>query len=356
MCAAVTATRLSLILGLTVVAGSATAFDSGSEPIYRLLPEIAFAGADLPPDAPGFATTVEEDGRTILRWGQLFRIADDQRVFGRFTGRDAVLPDTGDPGALLSRSPNGHFLALTIPDGGEEDAGVRIMPMAGEAPARGFSASDLPAVLTDASCAAAGAADETGASGADAPKAELISARWTDDYGLSAIWRAAEGAEFYETGFQVTADGKAHLTGCKPVDTAVEATAPYVPPRDLVARARMLTFVRLTVMAEPTKGNRPRVLITGPGPVFSTSDLDDPAVRDALAASLSYLAVVPAAAPQSPGTLRRTAGNVAKRPADQTEAPLPSFRTGGLSAIRRGLRSGEGGGEGRGGSGEGGGG
>ncbi len=358
--------RLSLTIVLSVTATAVWAFDSGSEPVYQLLPEIAVAGADVPDAAPGFVTTDMQDGKTVLRWGQLFRIASDPRIYGRFSGRDLALAENGDPALLLARSPTGHFLAVTSPGGSSGDAGVQIVPMTGDAAAAGLTAADLPSLLTSAACGAAGAAASgwSVASGADAPRADLLSAGWTDDYVLSATWRVpvAEGTapadlKLFETAFQVTADGQPHLTSCTSVDAVPAPAARHVPQRDVIARLRTLTFVRLPVMAEPSGGKRPSVLVSGPGLAFSAVDAGDPAVRTALSGSQSYLQVVAAAPPQLAGATRQAAALARGRPDTDTSAPLAAFGAGSSSRafiFRNG--GGEGGGErgGEGGSGSGG--
>ena len=353
--------RLSLALGLSVVAASAAAFDSGSEPVYQLLPEIAFAGADLPLSAPGFVTTDVQDGATVLRWGKLFRIVGDPRIYGRFSGRELSLAEGGDPVLQLTRSPTGHFLAVASSGGGPGDAGLQVLPMTGDAPEAALAASDLPAILTGAACGAT-AAGWAIASGADAPQADLLSAGWTGDYLLAATWRvpAAQGAappvlKVFETAFRVTADGQPHLASCEIVDAVPLAAAHHAPARDVVARLRTLTFVRLPVMAEPSGGKRPSVLVSGPGPAFSALDAGDPAVRTALSGSQSYMQVVAAAPPRLVGPARRTAALARAQPDTDAPAPLAAFGLRGNSRpfiFGNGGR--EGGGEGGGESGAGG--
>lgn len=341
-------------MGLSVAASTALAFDSGSEPVYRLLPEIALAGADLPETAPGFVTTDMQDGKSVLRWGQLFRIAGDPRVYGRFSGREVALTDTGGLDQRLARSPNGLFLALMPADGGTDDAGVQIYPMSGDAPAAAVAVSDV----TSDACGAnvAPAAERAVAAGAEAPQAELLSASWADDYILAVTWQlplteAAATAEQVEAVFQVMADGQPYLTSCRSVGAGAGPVARYTPQRDLVARLRTLTFVRLPVMAEPSGGTRPSPLVSGPGPAFSTLDAGDPVVRTALSGSQAYLAVVAAVPPPIAVAARQPATSVRQQPGIRAPAP---FSTSGLRGNSAALfirnRGGEGGGgEGRGG-------
>jgi hypothetical protein len=356
MRAAGVVSRLSLALGLSAAASAAGAFDSGSEPVYKLLPEIVLAGADVPQTAPGFVTMDQHDGKAVLRWGRLFRITGDIRIYGRFSGQELALPDGDDAALRLARSPNGRFLALTSPGGDSSGAGLQIFSMMGDTPVAALSETDLPSVLTNAACGATDAS-ATGwriASGPDAPRAELFSASWTSDYVLAATWRipvvqgtAPVGLKVYKTTFQVMADGHPYLTSCKSADAEAVPVARYTPQRDLVARLRTLTFVRLPVMAEQRSGRRPSMLVSGPGLAFSTMDVGDPVVRTALSESQSYLKVVAAVPPQLAVAARQTAALVRQQPGISASAPLSTFgRFGNAGTINARNRGGEGGGEG----------
>lgn len=331
------------------------AFDTGGEPIYQILPAIPIIGAALPADAPGFVTGDVADGKVNLRWGRLFRITDDLRVYGRFEGRSESFTPLEDAVVSYLRSPLGQFLAESEVGAG---AGIlRVMPVMGTVPTVTLDAKRVAAMIGPAACGhAAGAADWVSAPDG----AALLAAAWLSETDLRMVWQmpVKAGSDTQPQAFDLTMQvagvaGPKVLTCVATAPDSSIAKAPYPMRRDMIGRLKALTYYRLAVMQEAATGARPAALATGGGPAFSTIDLADPLVQAAV------MAMQPTIVVQQPEPL--VLGQVAARPRAtgflrpvENGLPPPKFNRAGFGAIRGEKGLSRGGGEGGGSEGNGG--
>lgn len=319
---------------------AASAFDTGAEPVYQLLPEIPMTGAALPPEAPGFVLADRTDKADRLRWGKLFRVAGDPRVYGRLTGRDEALPQDGAMDVTWLRSPAGLFAAqAALPARGSPGGRVRVLPLSGDAPVMQVAADGIGALLSPDACGAVAGADAGWTVGPGA--ATLLGAAWSNETDIRMIWQvpvraggAAPVAQPFDVTLQMAALAAPRVVTCAAAAPGAEVGGPAYPVRrDLVSRLRVLTFYRLTVMQETAPGTRPVALAAGPGLVFSTLDSSDPAVQAALSAMQPAITVVAAEPQVPPAVAQRKRATGFLRPVDNG-LPQPRFTRTGFGAIR----------------------
>lgn len=315
-------------------ATAALALDTGSEPIYQILPEIPIAGAAIPMEAPGFAVVDRSADSEIVRRGRLFRVAGDPRIYGRMGSSAVSVPLNDDTHIAYARSPADQFLAQVVTRTERGGDMVRVMALTNDAEPMTMDATMAATLLTPAACGAQAA----GSPGKDALPPRLVAAAWQDEADIRMVWQFDQDtkspAQTVDTVVQMAGVAKPELVRCT-VAAAGSATdaAPAAPyRRDMIGRLRVLTFYRLAVMREATDGRRPLALNTQPGPVFSSLSTGDPVVQQALTAMQPVIQVA-SPVPAEPVLRRdrpRATGFV--RPVENG-LPRPNFTRAGFGLI-----------------------